>query len=136
MLPDWLQDRVTVTPTGCWMAKAKAGTSGYVEVRDRGTRRKLHRLVYERLVGPIPAGLDLDHECHNRDTTCAGGTACRHRACCNPEHCAPKSRSANVHAGVLGRVAPCPHGSDRKRNCGKCTTERVRRFRARQAVAA
>lgn len=45
-----------------------------------------HRKVYKALVGPIPAGLDLDH-------------LCRNRACCNPAHLEPVSRWENLMRG-------------------------------------
>lgn len=34
----------------------------------------------------VPAGLHVDHLCHNRDLTCPGGVECRHRRCVNSRH--------------------------------------------------
>ncbi len=41
-----------------------------------------HRVYYERVHGPIPDGLDLDHLCNQRD-------------CVNPEHMESVTRSVN-----------------------------------------
>src|SRR5690606_7471316 len=49
---------------------------------DRKTLRYVHRVTYEAFVGPIPEGLEVDH-------------LCRNRACCNPEHLEPVTRSEN-----------------------------------------
>jgi hypothetical protein len=51
--------------------------------------------MYRHLVGPIPAGLDLDHLCLNR-------------RCCNPEHVEPVTRSENVRRELARRWATLP----------------------------
>lgn len=43
--------------------------------------------MYERLVGPVPTGKELDH-------------ICRVRACWRPEHLQPVSHATNVVRGV------------------------------------
>lgn len=56
--------------SGCWLCcTVRAG--GYAGLGGRN--RYAHRVVYELLVGRIPAGLHVHHRCHNR-------------ACCNPDH--------------------------------------------------
>lgn len=85
-----------VLDTGCLIYTGSLNAYGYGVVglggRDAGTAL-VHRVVYELLRGPIPAGLDLDH-------------LCRRRACCNPFHLEPVGRLENVrrgagHGGIL-----------------------------------
>ena len=54
---------------GCWLWRGHTNKDGY------GTYggRMAHRLAYEKLVGPIPVGLHIDH-------------LCRVHACVNPVH--------------------------------------------------
>jgi hypothetical protein len=49
-----------------------------------------HRFAYELLVGPIPAGLVLDH-------------LCRNRLCVNPNHLEPVTNSENPRRGRVAR---------------------------------
>jgi hypothetical protein len=45
-----------------------------------------HRVAYEQFVGTVPDGLELDHLCENK-------------ACVNPGHLEPVTRSENVRRG-------------------------------------
>lgn len=60
----------------CWPARGRTAGEGYVQIRidwSRNISIQAHRFAYQLYVGPIPAGLVLDHACHNRDLTCPGG---------------------------------------------------------------
>lgn len=58
----------------CWLSTLKPDSNGYVAVRKAPVAtRRLHQLMYERLVGSIPEGHELDH-------------LCRVRGCCCPFH--------------------------------------------------
>jgi hypothetical protein len=51
--------------TGCLLWTA--GTSdGYGALSVNGRQRRVHRLVYERAYGPVPAGLVVRHHCDVR----------------------------------------------------------------------
>ncbi len=79
----------------------KPHANGYVSVGN-GKRHvviKGHRKSYEFFIGPIPVGLDLDH-------------LCRTRACYNPAHLEPVTRSENIRRG-LPTNKPLTH-------CKKC----------------
>lgn len=71
-----------IAENGCHLWAGSRGASGYGQVRAMGRAggmQMIHRLRYEREVGPIPEGMELDHYVCNNG---AGG-------CCNPRHCRP-----------------------------------------------
>ena len=95
---------------GCpWMwtgARTNRGHGNFSVVTQRGRERYVapHRFIYELLNGPIPKGLDIDHECHNRAaylSLCNGGPTCLHRICVYPDHLVAKTRSENLLASPL-----------------------------------
>lgn len=71
---------------GCvlWTGTVNRGY-GRVFVTRKSTRM-VHRITFEEFVGPIPEGMELDHVCHTRDSSCPGGSNCLHRRCVNPAH--------------------------------------------------
>lgn len=83
--------RTEVQPNGCWRWTGYINPSGYGQI---GHKRP-HVLIYERMVGPVPAGLELDHLCHTQDSSCPGGKSCPHRACVNPAHLEPVTGAEN-----------------------------------------
>lgn len=91
--------KVVVVDSGCWEWQAYKVT-GYGSF-NYGRRPKLaHRLAYEWLVGPIPAGLQIDH-------------LCRNRACVNPHHLEPVTQRENTLRGLRGRlITHCPQGHE------------------------
>ncbi len=96
-------DSYEMMASGCWEWRRGRDTAGYGRFADE-TRvgRAAHRWGYERLVGPIPEGLDLDH-------------LCRNRPCVNPEHLEPVTRQENLLRGntLSARNAAktrCPNG--------------------------
>lgn len=72
--------------------------------------RNAHRVIYERVVGPLEQNMQLDHLCHTADLGCSGGTSCLHRACVNPAHLEPVTASQNRQRGVQSRPGACPKG--------------------------
>lgn len=72
--------------TGCWSWPGRE-SFGYGRVEMDGRVLMVHRVVYERLRGPIPDGLCLDH-------------LCRNRYCANPDHLEPVTQRENTLRGV------------------------------------
>lgn len=128
--------KVDATPGGCWIwkgGKFPNGYGGFYVVRDGKRKTAMaHRWAYERLVGPIPDGLDLDHLCRVRD-------------CVNPAHLEPVTRSVNLLRGdrrTGPRKTHCVRGhllggdnlyidSHGKRSCRLCRLEAKRAMRKR-----
>ena len=81
--PGWYEDG-----NGCHIWTGCRSDRGYGRARADGRMQSVHRLRYEREIGPIPDGLVLDHICDNG----AGG-------CCNPHHCRPATYRENTLRG-------------------------------------
>lgn len=72
--------RYAIDPeTGCWNTLGVKTPLGYGKITEKRQTYLLHRWMYERMLGPIPAGKQLHH-------------LCRNRACCNPAHLSPVTR--------------------------------------------
>lgn len=117
--------------TGCW--DWTGGTSRGYAMFGLAAQKTVRaaRWIYEQMVGPIPDGLTIDHEC-NRPI------------CVNPEHLHPKTIRDNVmrSSGLGPRNAAkthCPrnHPYDAEntrintrggRECRECNRERCRRW--------
>lgn len=131
------QDRV---PGRCWVWD-RPTRKGYGHVsRRRYSSCLAHRAAYELLVGPIPAGLQIDH-------------LCRVRACINPRHLEPvtnlenslrsdratRSHCIRGHALVGANLIVKKPGSRGRRRCRICYYAAIRRCderrRAREGSA-
>lgn len=87
----------------CWPWPGSIRPDGYARVRIGGKNGPLvyaHRGMYERLVGPIAAGVELDHTCFVRH-------------CVNPAHLEPVDRNENMRR-TRGRRRPthCKRGHE------------------------
>ena len=84
----WAKVRKT---DGCWLWTGSHNGLGYGTIRSVGRKMYVHRYSYELLVGPIPAGLELDH-------------LCRVPGCVNPDHLEPVTHAENLRRGRLARA--------------------------------
>ena len=117
---------------GCWMWAASLNGGGYGQIYSQGDHRPVlaHRFAYLHFRGPIPDGLEPDHQC-------------RMTWCVNPWHLELVTRKENYRRGshygaVLHRTQICrrghqltvenvyqaPNGGQR---CKECMTIRNRR---------
>jgi hypothetical protein len=124
--------RLIIDPSGCLLWTG-AKMQGYGHVNVRGQQLKVHRLMYEWFVGPIPDGMDLDHLC--RVTHCGA-----------PAHLEPVTRRINTLRGVSppavnAQKTHCPQGHEydllntywnaQSRHCRTCHRHAERRRKAR-----
>lgn len=110
-------------------------TDGYGIVLANGKQYRAHRVMYENLVGEIPAGLYIDH-------------LCRVRLCINPDHMEPVGNVTNIMRGEApsaqnARKTHCSKGHEftdsntHYRNngwriCKQCHAKWMRKYRAKQ----
>ena len=59
--------------TGCWNGKWVNRRTGYATIWDGKNHVSLHKYMYEKFIGKVPTGFEIDH-------------LCRNAKCCNPEH--------------------------------------------------
>jgi hypothetical protein len=69
-------------PSACWVWPGPRFQDGYSQVANNSA----HRWIWERFIGPIPAGMEIDHTCHSSDPECVSSPACPHRPCVNYVH--------------------------------------------------
>ena len=126
-------------PGGCWPWAGSLRSYGYGQFSiSHSVNAFAHRVAYEILVGPIPAGLTLDH-------------LCRNRRCVNPAHLEPVTMRENILRGTsfsaqAARRTHCPFGhpydgvvvetfaAHAQRICTRCKAAATRRYRAKNRV--
>ena len=73
-----------VLGTSCWLwTGAKFQNTGYGQIQIEGSPKRVHRVVWEMVKGPIPIGLLVLHKCDVRH-------------CINPSHLFIGDQQANV----------------------------------------
>ncbi len=122
----------------CWIWTARINRGGYGEITIGTQRIRTHRWMYEKVRGPIPDGLQIDH-------------LCRRRACCNPAHLEAVTQRENLlrGAGPAAKHAQkthCIHGhpfdatntywrKNGTRDCRICQAKAQKRAKERQRIA-
>ena len=107
--PDRFWSKVDVLGD-CWEWLGYRADNGYGRfvLGGRGAAMEgAHCVAYTLTVGPVPAGLELDH-------------LCRNRGCVNPAHLEPVTHVENVRRGIAGEVngarqrgvTHCPQGHE------------------------
>lgn len=73
---------------GCWLWMRSVDTRGYGNLMWRGKTMRAHRVAYELIAGPIPAGEGW----HGRVVM----HACDNKRCCNPDHLSLGTHADNM----------------------------------------
>jgi hypothetical protein len=122
----WSKVDVPFRPGACWTWLGGRNGDGYGAFRVGVHARGAHRWLHERLVGPLPVGMELDHLCRNRQ-------------CVRPDHLEVVDHRTNVLRGdapaaKILRRETCPRGhtydrleSGRFRRCSICRRENRRK---------
>lgn len=125
---------------GCWRWMRTLGHNGYGQFGMNRRHVYAHRAAYMLFIGPIPAGMQVDHICHTIDLSCKAGDECLHRRCVNPDHLelvTPRENQLRGHgtfAAINSVKTHCPAGHpydeknthynyDGSRTCRKCDSE-------------
>lgn len=88
---DRLMERVVIGATECWHWVGVTNAFGYGRMTHKGRLQVAHRLSWEEVNGPIPAGLYALHKCDNP-------------SCINPNHLFLGTYSDNIRdAWAKGR---------------------------------
>lgn len=128
----WLMVQKTES---CWLWTG-ATSKGYGRFNPDGRVVWAYRYAYELLVGPVPAGMELDH-------------TCRVKVCVNVAHLEPVTHRENMlrapHIRAFLDAPACINGHPwteantlrvgTRRFCRACNREKARRRQARKAVA-
>lgn len=93
-----LMSKVEINASECWIFTGYRNKYGYGQIMVNGKKTEAHRLAYVLTHGPVPIGMELDHDCHD-PSVCAGGNSCPHRPCCNPDHVKPRTHRENCATG-------------------------------------
>lgn len=106
--------------------KQGAGSKGYLTVRLDGLTRKVHRLVAEAFLGPLPDGLQTRHlDGNNRNNTVANlayGTQLENMA----DRVSLKGSCANGHPFEGDNLFFPSHGGRGCRTCARAADKRRR----------
>ena len=120
---------------GCYEWVGSRNQKGYGRIKINGRMQSVHRVVWELVNGPIPAGLEIDHRCGNR-------------ACIESVHLRLVTHLENVRAKHALPITHCKHGheftpentrlnANGRRRCRACARQvELARYRRRKVTPA
>lgn len=119
------RSHIEISPDGCWLWTAALNQDGYAWFSVASVPCLGHRWSWERVNGPVPEELELDH-------------LCRTRRCVRDDHLEPVPHRTNVlrgesFAAVNAVKDTCPQGhrytlnpTNGRRECKPCARENDR----------
>ena len=122
MLPARIESKIMPEPnSGCWVWLGGTNQKNYGHIWSSELKRheRAHRMVYQILVGAIPAGKQLLHTCDNP-------------YCVNPDHMFVGSNAQNR----ADSVAKGRHAKGESCGLAKLTEDQVRQIRRSSGSAA
>lgn len=137
-----VMEKIAIIPFhSCWEWIGAKNDQGYGQFHKDGKTTYAHRWMYERDVGAIPDGLELDHLCKNP-------------GCVRPSHLQPVTHQENVLRGKslaakCAKQCNCKNGHElteeniyrrkgarsNERECGVCVKERNKKYWALKTYA-
>lgn len=129
--------RIKIDDGGCWLWTGPIRPDGYTRMKstEEGRLVYVHRYLYQRFNGPVPADKELDH-------------VCRVRHCCNPEHLIVATHAENSGRQIArcSKLTHCKRGhvlsgdnvypKDGRRHCRACRGLHTKAYRERKHGAA
>ena len=109
VIPERVKDRaykkIVRAVNGCWISTYSVASHGYAQIgwsnRAAGERHIVlaHRASWEKVNGPVPVGMTLDH-------------LCREKRCVNPAHLRLMDNFENGRRthGMDWKIGECPNG--------------------------
>lgn len=121
----------------CWTWTGAVNSRGYGCIGVNRKSQLAHRVSYELHVGPIAAGLQIDHLCQNkRCINPAHLEAVTGRVNCSRTDAATKTHCANGHAYTADNTIWRKRGALTHRACRECHNQHLRDYRARLKASA
>lgn len=112
-------EKVRKTPS-CWWWTGARQASGHGVLRADGRTQRAHRIAWTMLVGPIPDGIEVCHDCPGADNP----------ACVNPAHLFLAPR--RVH--IVDTKRKRQHARGERQGASKLKAADVLSIRARHAA--
>jgi len=78
--------RLIIDPSGCLLWTGSRHPDGYGRIMIGKKLHRVHRVMYEMFVGPIPDGMELDH---------VKALGCDNKHCASPAHLEPVTGAEN-----------------------------------------
>lgn len=115
--------------TGCLIWMGNHDYQNYAVARSGSTKIRVHRHMYEKKHGPLPASFDVHHKCGVK-------------SCINVDHLQAMSRAEHASIGFNSQKTKCKKGHDLEeiyntgvRGCRICRKAASKRYEVKRTMA-